>query len=46
LEQKGTPIGHYDVLIAGTAMAHKGILVTHNMTEFKRVKGLKTEDWF
>lgn len=46
LEQNGTPIGHYDVLIAGTAMAHKGILVTHNLTEFKRVKGLKTEDWF
>jgi tRNA(fMet)-specific endonuclease VapC len=46
LEQKGTPIGHYDVLIAGTAMARKGVLVTHNLTEFKRVKGLKTEDWF
>lgn len=46
LEQKGTPIGHYDVLIAGTAMAHNGVLVTHNLTEFKRVKGLKTEDWF
>ena len=46
LEQKGTPIGHYDVLIAGTTMAHKGTLVTHNLTEFKRVKGLKTEDWF
>jgi len=46
LEQKGTPIGHYDVLIAGTAMAHKGILVTHNLAEFNRVKGLKTEDWF
>jgi len=46
LEQKGTPIGHYDVLIAGTAMAHKGILVTHNLAEFNRVKDLKTEDWF
>lgn len=46
LEQKGTPIGHYDVLIAGTAMAHKGVLVTHNLTEFNRVKGLKIEDWF
>ena len=46
LELKGTPIGRYDVLIAGTAMAHKGILVTHNLTEFNRVKGLKTEDWF
>ena len=46
LEQKGTPIGPYDVLIAGTAMAHKGVLVTHNLTEFNRVKGLRIEDWF
>ena len=46
LEQNGTPIGPYDVLIAGTAMAHKGVLVTHNLTEFNRVKGLRIEDWF
>jgi tRNA(fMet)-specific endonuclease VapC len=46
LESKGTPIGPYDVLIAGTALAHQGTLVSHNLSEFKRVKGLKTQDWF
>jgi len=46
LEKKGKPIGPYDVLIAGTALAHQATLVTHNLVEFNRVKGLKTEDWF
>lgn len=46
LEKNGTPIGPYDVLIAGTAMVRKGVLVTHNLTEFKRIKDLKIEDWF
>jgi tRNA(fMet)-specific endonuclease VapC len=42
---KGTPIGPYDVLIAGQAKARKLTLVTHNTSEFKRVPGLKVEDW-
>jgi len=46
LEKKGTPIGPYDVLIAGTAVARHGTLVTHNLSEFNRIKGLKTEDWY
>jgi len=46
LEEKGEPIGPYDVLIAGTALACRGTLVSHNLTEFKRVNGLKTEDWY
>lgn len=46
LEQKGTPIGAYDLLIAGTALEHKGILVTNNLKEFSRVPKLKTENWF
>ncbi len=46
LEAKGTPIGSLDVLIAGTAMAQQGILVTHNSKEFSRVEGLPLEDWF
>jgi len=41
----GTPIGPYDVLIAGQARARRLTLVTHNTTEFKRVPGLKVEDW-
>ncbi len=46
LEKKGTPIGAYDVLIAGTALSHQGVLVTNNKREFSRVSKLKIEDWF
>jgi len=46
LEKKGTPIGPYDTLIAGTALAHQGILVTNNLKEFSRVPKLKTVNWY
>ena len=46
LEKKGTPIGPYDLLIAGTALSHQGILVTNNTKEFERVPKLKIENWF
>ena len=45
LASKGTPIGPYDVLIAGQAKARNLTLVTHNTSEFTRVPGLKVEDW-
>ena len=45
LSRAGTPIGPYDVLIAGQAMARELILLTHNQREFQRVSGLRTEDW-
>lgn len=45
LVAQGTPIGPYDVLIAGQAMARNLILVTHNTGEFGRVAGLRIEDW-
>jgi len=45
LEQAGTPIGPLDTLIAGTAIAHSAILVTHNARELSRVRRLKTVDW-
>ena len=41
----GTPIGPYDVLIAGQAQARDLILITHNVGEFSRVNGLRFEDW-
>ena len=41
----GTPIGPYDVLIAGQAQARDLILITHNTGEFSRVNGLRIEDW-
>lgn len=45
LESKGTPIGAYDTLIAGQAVAQNLVLITHNVGEFQRVDGLKIEDW-
>ncbi|CAB1073208.1 VapC toxin protein [Olavius algarvensis Delta 1 endosymbiont] len=45
LEQQGTPIGPYDILIAASALANNLTLVTDNTSEFKRVSGLKIEDW-
>lgn len=46
LEAKGTPIGNYDTLIAGTALCHNAKLVTRNTKEFERVEGLELENWF
>jgi len=45
LERMGRPIGTYDVLIAGQALSRKMTLVTANVKEFGRVKGLEWEDW-
>jgi len=33
------------MLIAAIALANDLILVTHNVKEFQRIKGLKFEDW-
>jgi tRNA(fMet)-specific endonuclease VapC len=45
LEAKGTPIGSNDLWIAAHALAKDLTLVTHNLREFQRVPGLKTESW-
>jgi tRNA(fMet)-specific endonuclease VapC len=45
LEASGTPIGAYDTLIAGQALARQLTLVTANISEFSRVKGLEWQDW-
>ena len=45
LAASGTPIGPYDVLIAGQALARRLVLVTHNVGEYARVGGLRVEDW-
>lgn len=45
LAARGTPIGPYDVLIAGQAVARNLILITNNIKEFGRVPGLRIEDW-
>jgi len=45
LEKSGTPVGPMDLLIASIGLAHNFVLVTNNVKEFERVKGLKLENW-
>lgn len=45
LEKAGTKIGPYDLQLSGQALALDLTLVTHNTREFKRVSGLRLEDW-
>ena len=45
LAAAGTPIGGYDVLIAGHARSRGLVVVTNNTREFERVSGLLVEDW-
>ena len=45
LERRGEPIGAYVVMIAGHARSHGLVVVTHNTREFRRVDGLRVEDW-
>lgn len=45
LQKSGTPIGSYDVLLAGCALNRNLIFITGNNKEFKRVANLKVDDW-
>jgi tRNA(fMet)-specific endonuclease VapC len=45
LAAAGLPIGPFDVLIAGQAVARGLTLVTRNTREFARVDGLAVQDW-
>ena len=45
LEATGTPIGSNDLLIAAHACATGATIVTANANEFKRIRGLKVENW-
>lgn len=45
LERSGMPIGVNDLHIAGHARSEGLILVTNNEKEFKRVSGLRVENW-
>jgi tRNA(fMet)-specific endonuclease VapC len=42
---RGQLIGPMDLLIAAHALALGATLVTNNEREFKRIKGLRTENW-
>jgi tRNA(fMet)-specific endonuclease VapC len=45
LERRGETIGGYDVLIAGHARSRGLLVVTGNLGEFRRIDGLRCEDW-
>ena len=45
LKKRGTMIGANDLLIAAHARCLGLTLVTNNMREFRRVQGLKVENW-
>ena len=45
LERSGTPVGPMDLLIASIGLAYNFTVVTNNVKEFQRVKGLKIENW-
>ena len=45
LIRSGTPIGYNDLLIAAIAVTHDLELVTHNVSEFSQVIGLRIVDW-
>ena len=45
LEKRGMIIGSNDMLIAAHALSRDWKLVTNNEKEFRRVKGLKVENW-
>jgi len=45
LERAGTPIGPLDTIIASQAVARNLTLVSNNEREFRRVTGLRIENW-
>jgi tRNA(fMet)-specific endonuclease VapC len=45
LERAGTPIGPLDTLIAAQALSRQLTLVSNNAREFKRIPGLRLENW-
>jgi tRNA(fMet)-specific endonuclease VapC len=45
LAAAGTPVGPYDVLIAGQALARGLTLITRNLREFRRITSIQVEDW-
>lgn len=46
LQATGKPIGSFDLLIAAHALSADVTLVTNNEGEFRRVPGLRVENWF
>lgn len=45
LRKKGEMISDFDMLIAATAISNDLIMVTENIKEFKRIRGIQIENW-
>ena len=45
LEKKGTPLDDFDLIIAASALVHNLTLVTNNLKHFRKIVGLKIENW-
>jgi tRNA(fMet)-specific endonuclease VapC len=45
LEARGAGIGSMDTMIAAQALRLGATLITRNTREFRRVPGLKVENW-
>jgi tRNA(fMet)-specific endonuclease VapC len=45
LESKGKPIGPLDLMIGAHALSIGATLVTGNVGEFRRIRGLRVVDW-
>ena len=45
LQKAGTPVDDFDLFIGVTSVAHKLTMVTNNTSHFKRISGIKLEDW-
>ena len=45
LRKKGLPLDDFDLLIGATAISNNLTLVTRNVSDFERLKGIDIENW-
>ncbi len=45
LEKAGTALDDFDLVLAACALSHDLTLVTNNVKHFKRIDGLKLDNW-
>jgi tRNA(fMet)-specific endonuclease VapC len=45
LRKKGLPLDDFDLLIGSTAISNNLTLVTRNVSDFERLKGIEIENW-
>lgn len=45
LRKEGMPLDDFDLLIGVTSVSHNLVMVTNNISQFKRISGIVLEDW-